>query len=136
MNLLPRIGLGCDIEEIERFFLDPVQDIAFLRRVFTPAEIEYCYTFQSPAPHLAARFCAKEAVIKALGSLGEEPVPYHLIEISRLSSGAPVVTIHAETLIEQTRYSHYHFQTSLSHSRTTAMAVVLITEDTDLPAES
>ena len=118
-------GIGCDVEEIERFSLDRSNDAAFLERIFTSAELEYCYSFHHPAPHLAARFCAKEAVVKALSSVEEEPVDYREIEIQKYPSGVPYVTLHhGEPMNPGDRYD---ICLSISHSKTTAMAVVIIT---------
>ena len=55
------MAIGVDIEDIERF---KGKSDAFLDRVFTPLELEYCNKFNHPESHLAARFCAKEAVVK------------------------------------------------------------------------
>jgi len=54
-------GIGCDVEEINRFCLDRIKDTGFLKKVFTTSELDYCFSFENPAPHLAACFCAKEA---------------------------------------------------------------------------
>ncbi|MDD1727965.1 MAG: hypothetical protein LUQ50_02710 [Methanospirillum sp.] len=45
-------GIGCDVEEIDRFCLDRDNDAAFLQRVLTSSELEYCYSFHHPAPIL------------------------------------------------------------------------------------
>ncbi len=72
MNEDSAAGVGTDIERIDRFrHIDTVAHHIFLERIFTRAEQEYCFGFVDPAPHFAARFCAKEAVIKALMSAGE-----------------------------------------------------------------
>jgi holo-[acyl-carrier protein] synthase len=134
MNIIQHTtGIGCDIEEIERFCLDRNSDAAFLQRIFTSPEIEYCYSFQHPAPHLAARFCAREAVVKALSSVGDDQVDYRNIEINKYPSGVPYVTIHPEEPTNPGK--KYDICLTISHCNTTAMAVVLITRkagsDTD-----
>ena len=60
------MAIGVDIEDIERF---KGKSEEFLHRVFTDLELEYCLKFSKPESHLAARFCAKEAVVKALKAL-------------------------------------------------------------------
>jgi len=127
-------GIGCDVEEIDRFSLDRSCDAAYLQRIFTSTELEYCYSFHHPAPHLAARFCAKEAVVKALSSVGGDPVDYRNIEIEKKPSGVPYVTIHSEDTINPG--NRYDICLSISHCNTTAMAVVLITKKTGSDADS
>ncbi|MCD5412420.1 holo-ACP synthase [Thermodesulfovibrionales bacterium] len=66
-------GIGTDIVEIKR--LKNVVDkwgSHFLKRVFTAGEISFCYKKRDPFPHIAARFAAKEAMIKALGGLRDK----------------------------------------------------------------
>ena len=118
------IGIGCDIEEVDRFVLDRDADRSFLSRLFTEAELEYCFSFPSPAPHLAARYCAKEAVVKALSSAGRPPVDYRDIEVGRDPSGLPVV--HSARSGSSDGLSGCMVRISLSHSRTLAMAVAFI----------
>lgn len=118
-------GIGCDIEEIERFNLKKEEDARFLAKVYTITEIEYSFSFTNPAPHLAARFCAKEATVKALCSAGEKPIDYVKIEIINQVSGAPDIIIRGEE--GRCMNATYEFSTSLSHCNSTAMAVVLIT---------
>lgn len=108
-------AVGCDIEEVKRF---ENKTQAFLDKVFTKAEQEYCLSKTKPSQHFAARFCAKEAVVKAMCSLGFDAPAYKDIEIKRRDSGAPYVVLHAPN-VEDAR-----FAVSLSHSRTTALATV------------
>ncbi|HEY3330773.1 MAG TPA: holo-ACP synthase [Capsulimonadaceae bacterium] len=80
------IGIGTDLVEASRFRADLVSE-KLLLRVFTPAEREYCSTQRFPELHLAARFAAKEATVKALSSLYPKLVVSQ-IEVVRLPSGA------------------------------------------------
>jgi len=60
-------GIGVDIEEIKRFSRNKYEKKKnFYNKIFTTSEIKYCLSKTNPYPHFAARFCAKEAVIKAL----------------------------------------------------------------------
>jgi len=115
-----KLGIGVDIEEIERFQgLAPEKDARFLNRLFTPGEIEYCFAGSSPAQHLAARFCGKEAVIKALNCL-KTPVPaYRDIEIANGPSGMPFIKVKGDS------FGHIDFLISLSHCAQTAIAFVI-----------
>ena len=123
MTLCESPIIGCDIEETGRFRLDRTKDAKFLSRFFTTAELDYCFSFRDPAPHLAARYCAKEAVEKALSASGEKPVDYGDIEIGNHSSGAPFITILAK---KKRLNKKYTIQVSMSHCRTTAMATAIV----------
>lgn len=59
------IGLGIDIVEIKRFKKFKNRNEAFLKKVFTKNELDYCFSFRDSAPPLAGIFAAKEAVVKA-----------------------------------------------------------------------
>lgn len=88
------LGVGVDIERIDRFrTLNRVAHHRFLERIFTSEERIYCFSKQDPAPHLAVRFCAKEAAVKALSSLGIHKIPYRDIEITNDQKGTPVVNV-------------------------------------------
>ena len=61
-------GIGVDIVEIERFRRAVERrGRRFLEKIFTEEEMEYCFSMKDPYPHLAGRFCVKEAVLKSLG---------------------------------------------------------------------
>lgn len=76
------IGIGTDIEEVQRFEnMSEPSFTAFLKRNFTKNELDYCLSKDAPAPHLAARYAGKEAVIKALFSLDITHIFYPTIEI-------------------------------------------------------
>ena len=77
---LRRIGIGTDIESVDRFKkLDRSEHRIFLERVFTREEIDYSYSKDSPAAHLAARFAAKEAAVKALSTFTKKPMEITLV---------------------------------------------------------
>ena len=61
----------------------------FLHRVFTEAELAYCLTHRDPIPHLAARFAAKEAALKALGTGLRMGINWHELEVRRERGEAP-----------------------------------------------
>lgn len=116
-------GIGTDIVEIERLrsavlrWGDP-----FLRRVFSEREISCCYGRKDPFPGLAARFAAKEAVIKALGTY----VPLNAIEILNEESGKPYLVVSGRFLEEKAASPITGIHLSLSHERTHAVAVVIL----------
>ena len=84
-------GLGIDILEIKRFdSFGKSRDSRFLLDNYSKKEIDYCFSFKNPAPHLAGNFAAKEAVFKALG---QNNILLSLIEIRRNKNGRPEVWI-------------------------------------------
>ena len=75
-------GIGVDIETIERFRnTELIETKRPLKKIFTPNELVYCQDYADPAPHLAARFAAKEAIVKALASSGIIVNEFSKIEI-------------------------------------------------------
>lgn len=88
------LGIGIDIIEIERI-QDSISKFGekFLNKIFTIKEIEYCSTKANSAQHYAARFAAKEAISKALSTGWNNEFHWKEIEISNLSSGAPIVEL-------------------------------------------
>jgi len=115
------IGIGTDIVEIHRF--EDLRDkafSAFLSKNFTRNELDYCLSKEKPAPHLAARFAGKEAVIKALYSLGITHIFFPAIEILNNDLGVPYVRINTDKTEKLT------IKISLSHSSGMALAFCII----------
>ena len=76
------MNIGCDIEEISRFKDKTLEkDSNFLYRIYTQNELDYCFKNKNSAHHLAVRFCAKEAVVKALSGIYNKTISYNKIEI-------------------------------------------------------
>jgi len=94
----------------------------FLNRVYTPEEIAYC---RGRAPNLAARFAAKEATMKALGT-GVRGVSWKDIEVVRHESGAPAIRLHGRAKQRAQRLGLQEIALSLSHSREYAVASVVM----------
>lgn len=107
--------IGVDIEDIERF---RGKSKEFLERIFTPLELEYCMKFSEPESHLTARFCAKEAVIKALTPLGIKISEYNKIEVYFENCEYPKVRILKDL------DKNIKLGISLSHDKTKAIAFV------------
>ena len=118
--------IGTDLIEIERIeTLYQRTGERFLARILTEAEREYCLRKKRPAPSLAARFAAKEAVMKCLGTGWTGGVTFKDIEVTRKQSGAPSIALHgrsAEIAAEQ-GITCWHL--SLSHSLGHALAMVV-----------
>ena len=115
------ISVGVDIEDISRFLSKTLEDDSkFLYRIFTQNELDYCFLTTNPAPRLAARYCAKEAVVKALSNLYSEVIPYSKIEILKNENGSVYVNI----LIDELK--KYNYSLSISHEKDKAIAFVAV----------
>jgi holo-[acyl-carrier protein] synthase len=106
-------GLGHDILEIERFRKTfKTHGDRLIQRIFTPREQTYCLKYSDPIPHFAARFSAKESIVKALGTGIGETVSWLDIEIINDEKGKPNVHL-SEKL--NTHFKHPHLMLSMSH---------------------
>jgi len=115
-----KIASGVDLIEIERFQAAVSRHGSrFLERVFT--EMELKEAGDRPAS-LAARFAAKEAVAKALGT-GIGPVSWREIEIRRGSARQPLLSLHGAAAQLAAEMGLTEWSISLSHSQSTAIAV-------------
>jgi holo-[acyl-carrier protein] synthase len=127
------IGLGFDATDIPR-----VAEILerhgerFLRRIFTEGEIAYCTRRRNPAPHLAARFAAKEACMKALGTGHAEGVQWKDIEVIR-DDGPPQLQLHGGAARRAAQMQVTKSLITLTHSEALAMAQVLLLAADDNP---
>ena len=90
--------------------------------MYTPGEIAYC---RGRPPNLAARFAAKEATMKALGT-GVRGVGWKDIEVVRQESGAPAVKLHGRGQRRAQRLEVREIALSMSHSREYAVAFVVV----------
>ena len=116
------LSTGVDIIEIPRVRLVfEKYGQRFLDRVFTADEIAYC---RGRASNLAARFAAKEAAMKALGT-GIRGVAWKDIEVVRQESGAPSIQLHGRSKNRAQRVGIQEIAVSLSHSREYAVASVI-----------
>jgi len=118
------IGIGTDMEEVQRFEKpdDPAFSL-FLKKNFTKAELEYCFSKVAPAPHLAVRYAGKEAVIKALYSLNIVDIFYPAIEIINSDMGVPSARIKTE------HNEKMKIKLSLSHTAGMALAFCVIIQE-------
>ena len=117
------MGCGVDVVELGRFRSSIRRwGAAFLNRVFTPAERAYARSHRrSGVVHLAARFAAKEAVVKAMAQVDPaHPLTLQQIEIRNDSLGRPYVVLHDGP----TKYPAVHV--SLSHAEHVAMAMAVV----------
>jgi holo-[acyl-carrier protein] synthase len=87
------IGIGVDLVKIDRIDKAGKNHEGFLERVFTEREREYCSRQKYPAQHYAARFAAKEAVLKAIGTGWSAGIKWTDMEILHGEGGGPIVNL-------------------------------------------
>jgi holo-[acyl-carrier protein] synthase len=117
------IGIGVDAVDIERFRTVLARRPNMAQRLFTEGERAYAARHADPAPSLAARFAAKEAVMKALG-VGLGAFAFTDVEVVRAASGQPSLVMlgAAAALADRRGVGKWHV--SLTHTATLAEAVV------------
>lgn len=121
------LGIGIDIIEVDRIQASYEKfGERFLNRILHPNEIAYCLTHKLPAPFLAARFAAKEAVSKAFGTGIGAQLSWHDMEISRSDSGEPYVVLYGEgqKLLQDRKARAVLI--SISHTANYATAVAIL----------
>jgi holo-[acyl-carrier protein] synthase len=120
------IGVGIDIIEVSRIraMLRKHND-RFLERVFTPAEQAYCTRSVRSDEHFAARFAAKEAAMKALGTGLSGGIQWIDIEVTHDPNGRPVITLHGEAKAVAERLGISKVLVSLTHIKSAAAACVI-----------
>lgn len=120
------IGLGFDATDIPR-----IADVferygeRFLRRIFTDGEIAYCTRRRDPVPHLAGRFAAKEACMKALGTGHSRGVLWKDIEVVR-HGGPPQLQLHGGAARRAAEMKVARSLLTITHSDALAMAQVML----------
>jgi holo-[acyl-carrier protein] synthase len=123
------VGTGIDIievERVERALTRQATGRRFRQRVFTDREIAYCESREGPRfQSYAARFAAKEAVMKALGTGWNRHVGWGEIEIVRNRGQAPTVMLHGKAAAFAAKANITRFHLSLSHTAKLAIAYVI-----------
>jgi holo-[acyl-carrier protein] synthase len=121
------IGIGTDIVEVKRIEkLLASKREEFLSRVFSRKEAAYCEAKAKPAIHFAARFAAKEAFMKALGTGWAKGVGFRDITVSNNDDGKPSLEIVGKARVLLDEKGPTWLWLSLSHTREFAMAVAVI----------
>ena len=120
------VGIGIDVVEIARIrrLMERWQD-RFLRRVFTDEEVAYALGRHDPAQHLAARFAAKEATLKALGTGLSMGVRWREMEVRRTRGAAPGLVLSGRTAQLGEARGIRRLHVSLAHDAGLAVAQVL-----------
>src|SRR5690242_13254891 len=121
------VGTGIDLAEVPRIAaaIDRFGD-RFLRRIFTPDAIRYCHPKANRAERYAARFAAKEAALKAIGTGWNRGVGWQDVEVRREPGGRPTIAFHGKAAEFAARLGVKHSALSLTHSKEIAMAQVIL----------
>ena len=121
------VGIGIDIVENQRIAqsLERFPE-RFVARIYTDVETAYCRSCARPEIHFAARFAAKEAAFKALGTGWASGVGWKDVEVRRLATGQPVLHLYRKALDRARSLDASRFMVSLTHDQTISAAVVII----------
>ena len=121
------VGTGIDITEVPRI-AETIERHGerFLHRVFTEGEIAYCDSKANRVERYAARFAAKEAAMKALGTGWNRGVRWRDVEVCREPGGRPTIQFHGKAAEFYARLGAKHVALSLSHTAQQAVAQVIL----------
>ena len=119
-------GIGIDTIEVQRIQKQLTQSERFKERIFTPNEISYCESKKNKAQNYAARFAAKEAFFKALGTGWRGGLGFNQVEIINDKLGKPQIHLYgkAKQRIEEKGITGIHV--SLTHLKDTASSIVTL----------
>ncbi len=119
-------GIGIDQIEIERVAEKIGKESGFRQLVFSKTEIEYCEAKTNKFEHYAARFAAKEAFFKAMGTGWRNGTAFNEIEIKNNEEGKPGISFLGKTALSIAELKLGKISVSLSHLKTVASAIVII----------
>lgn len=121
------LGTGIDLIEVARIAASFEKfGERFVNRILLPDEIAYSLTHKNPAPFLAARFAAKEAVSKAFGTGIGAQLGWHDIEIKRRESGEPFVRLHGKGADLLAARGAKRLLVSLTHTENYAAVIAIL----------
>jgi holo-[acyl-carrier protein] synthase len=121
------VGTGIDITEVPR-----IREVIerhgqrFLKRIFTEGEIQYCESKANRMERYAARFAAKEAGMKAIGTGWNHGVRWRDIEVARKPGGRPTLLLHGKAAEFAAKLGATNIALSLTHTAEEAMAQVIL----------
>lgn len=118
------VGLGIDLVDVPRFAAVLARRPSIKDRLFTPGELAYAGALADPVPSLAARFAAKEAVMKALG-VGLGAFSFADVEVRRRPSGEPWLALSGKAAELAHRRGAGTWLLSLTHTSSSAAAAVV-----------
>ena len=119
-------GVGIDIIEVERVAEKIGKENGFRELVFSQNEIDYCEKMANKYQHYAARFAAKEAFFKALGTGWKNGTAFNEVEIINNEQGKPEIFFTGQTAETIAQMELNRMSVSLSHLKAIASAIVII----------
>jgi holo-[acyl-carrier protein] synthase len=121
------VGTGIDIAEVPRIArsIERFGD-RFIQRVFTDGEIRYCNSKANRVQRYAARFAAKEAAMKAIGTGWNYGVTWRDVEVSRIPGGRPTIRFHGKAAEFANKIGARNVALSISHTEQIAIAQVIL----------
>jgi holo-[acyl-carrier protein] synthase len=121
------LGTGIDIAEVPRIRgAIERHGERFLKRIFTEGEIQYCESKANRVERYAARFAAKEAGMKAIGTGWNHGVRWRDLEVVRKPGGRPTLLLHGKAAEFAARLGATNIALSLTHTADQAMAQVIL----------
>lgn len=120
------LGIGTDLFDVERMKNRLEKQPSFIDGIFTDNEINYCNQFKNKAERFAARYAAKEAFLKALGTGWRYGITFKDINIVNDDLGKPSIELSgkAKDMADKLKVTSIHL--SMSHTNTLANAFVII----------
>ena len=120
-------GIGIDIAEVDRI-RDAIERHArrFIDRIYTPSEIAYVERKANRFERYAARFAAKEAGMKAIGTGWKRGVRWQDFEVANLPSGRPTLRLHGEAARIAESLGVRNIALSITHTASEGMAIVIL----------
>lgn len=124
------VGTGVDLAEVDRIRVAVERyGSRFVERVFTPGEIAYVESKANRYERYAARFAAKEAGMKAIGTGWRRGVRWQDFEVKNLRSGRPTLLLHGKAAEHAAALGVTNVNLSLTHTAVTALAYVVLEAD-------
>lgn len=123
-------GIGIDVVQISRMReVIGRWEERFVRRIFTEGEITYCRSRRDPVPHFAARFAAKEAGLKALGTGLRFGIHWRELEVTRERGQAPILVLHGRSREIGHARGGSRMLLALTHDGDYALAQAMLVDD-------
>lgn len=124
------VGTGIDIAEVNRISAAVERyGRRFIERIFTPGEIRYVDSKANRFERYAARFAAKEAGMKAIGTGWKRGVRWQDFEVANLASGKPTLRLHGQAAAIASQLGVRSISLSLTHTREQGMAFVILEDE-------
>jgi len=119
-------GIGTDIVQVSRIQRSIEKESGFRELVFAKEEMEYCASQTNQYQHYAARFAAKEAFFKALGTGWTEGTAFNEVVVVKDEKGKPGLILTGQTAVTLSHLQQAHMWLSISHIDELATATVVI----------